>query len=137
MSPCPHCGASARIEASRFFRWRCGVCSGPVVREGTSELASLVRAHRARAMAVGWFAAAIVFGCIAASGAAVGLLLWPAAHGAALVVGSVALVAGVIAGTGRAKGRRHNAEARRELEVAYAAPLASGNPTAAAEATST
>jgi hypothetical protein len=82
-----------------------------------------VRAHRARAMAVGWFAAAVVFACIAVLAGGVALLLWSAARGAAVVVGGVAVVAGFIAGAGRAKGLRHNAEARRELEVAYAAPL--------------
>ncbi len=102
-----------------------------MVPEGTSELASLVRAHRSRAMAVGWFAAAIVFAGITALAAGVTLLLWsaPAARGSAVVVGSVGGVAGIIAGTGRARGRRHNAEARRELEVAYAARLDSGDST--------
>ena len=135
MSPCPHCGAKARVEASSFFRWRCSVCGGPVVPEGTGELASLVRAHRSRAMAVGWFAAAIVFGCVALFAGGVALLLWAAARGAAIVVGGVGVVAGFISGTGRAKGRRHNADARRELEVAYSAAVPPGTATAAAEGT--
>jgi hypothetical protein len=107
------------VEASSFFRWRCGVCGGPVVPDGTGELASLVRAHRSRAMAVGWFAAAIVFGCIAALAGSVAFLLWAAARGAAAVVGAVAVVAALVAGTGRARGVRHNAEARKELSVAW------------------
>lgn len=87
--------------------------------EGTSELASLVRAHRARAMAVGWLAAGVVFAGIAVLAGGVTLLLWSAARGAAFVVGGVGVVAAVMAGTGRAKGVRHNAEARRELQAAY------------------
>jgi hypothetical protein len=82
-------------------------------------------------MAVGWFAAAVVFAGIAAMAVGVALLLWsaPAARSSAVVVGGVGGVAGLIAGAGRAKGSRHNAEARRELEVAYAARLDSGNST--------
>jgi MFS family permease len=110
------------VEASAFFRWRCGVCGGPVVPEGTKALASLVRAHRARAMAVGWFAAAGVFACIATLSAGLAMVLWSSTHAAAIVLASVAAVSAVLANAGRVKGQRRNAEARRELEVAWGDP---------------
>jgi hypothetical protein len=95
-----------------------------VVPEGTSDLASLVRAHRARAIAVGWLAAAVVFAIVATLGGGLALLLWSAARTAALVVGGVVAVSMIVAVTGWARGAQHNAVASKALEAAHSTPLA-------------
>ena len=78
-------------------------------------VANLVRAHRARAVAVGWFAAAIVCAGIATIAGGLAVLLWSATHGAAMLLGALASIAAVGAGVGRGRGSRCNVEARRHL----------------------
>jgi hypothetical protein len=73
--------------------------------------ASLVRAHRARAMAFGWFAAA-VFAGIAVLTSGLAVLLWSATHGAAMLLGGLAMGAVVCAVIGRGRGKRCAEEAR-------------------------
>ncbi|MGH7298469.1 MAG: hypothetical protein ACRELB_26245, partial [Polyangiaceae bacterium] len=125
LAPCPHCGARARVEASAALRWRCGVCGGPLVPTDAGlvrshrELPQLVRSQRTRAMALGWTAAAFVLGAIGMMAAGVGLLVWFASHGAAIVLAAIAAAAFVAttASLRRARGRR--AEARAELDQAW------------------
>ena len=88
MAPCPHCGSQMTAEPSRSMRWICAVCGGPLVPTAASEarsgaeLASLVGAQRAGAIAMGWRAAAIVLGATATMAIGVGVLLWQASHAA-------------------------------------------------------
>jgi hypothetical protein len=72
-------------------------------------------------MAFGWFAAAVVFACIATLAGGLALLLWPATHTTAVVLAAVAAIAAIVALTGRARGARRNAEARQNLEAAWQA----------------
>jgi Flp pilus assembly protein TadB len=125
MSKCPHCGAVAHVEPSASLRWRCAVCGGPLVpTEGDiarsdGELPHLVRSHRARAMALGWLAAFLVLGSIAAMAVGVALLVWFASHVAAAVLGVVALVASTLAVASLRRSRRQRAEAREQLDHAW------------------
>jgi len=118
---CPHCHAQARLEPSAALRWRCGVCGGPIVPidEGIArahgELAPLVTAQRTRAMAVGWTAAAVVLGAIAAMGLGLAALLWLATHAGAIVVAIVAGVAGALAWRSRSRARSRGEESRAAL----------------------
>jgi type IV secretory pathway TrbD component len=101
------------------------VCGGPVVpTEGAivrsnAELPNLVRSHRARAMALGWVAAAFVLGAIAAMAAGVALLVWLASHPAAVILGVVALAAATLATVSLRRSRRRRGEARDELDQAW------------------
>ena len=124
MTKCPHCGALAEVERSTLLRWRCAVCGGPLVpSEGVErphgELGSLVRAQRARAMALGWTAAVVLFVCIAVMGAGVGALLWTASHMAGLVLSGVGAGAAMLAIASRVRSGRRNAEARKALDEAW------------------
>jgi len=125
VSPCLHCGALARIEPSAALRWRCSVCGGPVVPaagdlvRSNGELPSLVRSHRARAMALGWLAASFVLGSIAAMAAGVTLLVWLASHLAAVLLGTVAVVAASLAWASLRRSRRRRGEAREALAEAW------------------
>ena len=125
MSPCPHCGALARVESSAALWWRCGVCGGPLVpTEGEiarshGELPQLVRSHRARAMALGWLGASFVLGSIAAMALGVALLVWLASHLAAALLGVVALGAATLAVVSLRRSRRRRDEARAQLDEAW------------------
>lgn len=122
---CPHCHAVASFERSRAFRWRCGVCGGPIVptEEGVArvhgELASLVTAQRTRAMALGWIAAAVVLGVVCVMGMGLASLVWLASHAAAIVVALVAGVAGMLAAAGARRARARNVESRAAVERAW------------------
>jgi hypothetical protein len=122
---CPHCGALARTERSAALRWRCGVCGGPVVptEEGVArsngELASLVRAQRTRAMAVGWIAGAAVLGAIGVMGLGLALLLWLVSHFASIVLGGLAAGTGLLAMALARRARQRNAEAREAVDDAW------------------
>jgi len=122
---CPHCNALARVEPSGALRWRCSVCGGPIVPidEGIGrahgELAPLVTAQRTRAMAVGWTAAAVVLGAIAAMGLGLAALVWLASHGAGIVLGVVAGVAGALAWSSRRRAKARAAESRAALDQAW------------------
>lgn len=125
MKACPHCGAVARFEPSTSLRWRCGVCGGavvPVEGEGARsypELADLVVGQRLRAMAVGWMAAGIVLAIVALMTGGLAMLAWLASHGAALVLGVVAAMAGAGAAVGLRRAGRRNAEARDRIDQAW------------------
>jgi type IV secretory pathway TrbD component len=125
LAPCPHCGAKARVEASGALRWRCGVCGGPLVPTDASvprsngELPHLVRSQRTRAMALGWTAAAFVLGAVGMMAAGVGLLVWMASHGAAIVVGAIALAAFVATMGSLRRARTRRVEARAQLDEAW------------------
>lgn len=106
--------------------WRCGVCGGPIVpaeglekRDG-GELASLVGAQRARAIAVGWLGATLVFGAIASMAVGVELLVGIATSTtAAVVLGLLALAGAVLAVLSGRRAAQSNAEARAKLENAW------------------
>jgi hypothetical protein len=125
MSPCPHCHALASAEPSASVRWRCGVCGGPVVPSDGSfprangELASLVAAARARGIAIGWVAAAIVLFASALIALPIVLLLWSHAHVAAVVVASVAGTSMALGAVSATRYRARNAEARAKLDDAW------------------
>jgi hypothetical protein len=122
---CPHCHAVARFERSRAFRWRCGVCGGPLVPtdEGVTrahgELASLVTAQRTRAMAVGWTAAAIVLGTVGVLGIGLAALVWLATHAAAILLAVLAGVAGMLAAASVRRARARDAESQAAVERAW------------------
>ena len=119
LAPCPHCGALARVEPSAALRWRCAVCGGPLVpTEGgvarsNGELASLVRVAAARAMALGWIAAAFVLGAIAVMARRRRAPLW-ASHRTSRrpSSASLALAALVAAGVSLRRARRRDAPRR-------------------------
>src|ERR1700678_2026751 len=99
MAPCPHCRSQMTAEPSRSMRWICAVCGGPLVptaageaRSG-AELASLVGAQRAGAIALGWRAAAVVLGATATMAMSVGVLLWPASHAAGGAIAALGVAA--------------------------------------------
>jgi hypothetical protein len=122
--PCPHCGGSTRAEPARLLRWRCGVCGGPVipaadVERTNRELASLVRAQRARGMAVGWMAAALVFAGIGAMALGLTALVAASAHAAGALFGVVAVVAIGVAVASRARAGVRNREAREAVDEAW------------------
>ncbi len=122
---CPHCHAVAAVERSRRLRWRCAVCGGPVVptEQGVArsqgELASLVRAQRAHAMAFGWRAGAIMLGLVAVLGIGFAMLLLFASHLAAGVIGGIALGAGMLAILLAGRARARDADASDALEDAW------------------
>jgi len=126
VTPCPHCRALARPEPSRFFGLRCAACAGPVLEGGAGDgaLPHLVRAQRARAMAVGWTAAAAVLAGVATMGLALAVVVGAASRSAGLLFVAITAgaAAGVVAGARRAS--RGNADARAELEAARSAPAA-------------
>ena len=101
------------------------MCGGPLVptEEGVArahgELASLVTAQRTRAMAVGWIAAAVVLGVMGVMGMGVAALVWLASHAAAIVLGAVAGVAGMLALASARRSRGRGAESRAAVERAW------------------
>ena len=125
LAPCPHCRAASRVEPSSAIRWRCGVCGGPVVptdagiARSNGELASLVRAQRTRAIALGWTAAGFVLAAIGLMGVGLALVVGLASHLAAFVLGAIAVVAAVAATVSLRRGRGCHAEARAELDRAW------------------
>lgn len=125
LSPCPHCGAAARTEASASLRWRCAVCGGPLVpteagvARSNAELPHLVRSQRARAMALGWTAAAFMLVAVALMAAGAGLLVWFASHAAAIVLAVLATAAAAIAAGSARRARARRKDARVELDAAW------------------
>jgi hypothetical protein len=124
MTRCPHCGSLTEVEESPLLRWRCGVCGGPVVpSEGVQrphkELASLVRAQRARAVAVGWTAGMVLMSCIAVMAAGLAALLWTGAHLAALVLTGIGVAAALLAIVTRGRAGAVNRQARAAVEEAW------------------
>ena len=126
MATCPHCGAAARFDPSPALLFCCGVCGGPVVpceaprAHPAAELSHLVTAQRARAMAVGWGAGALVLGlsCVLLGSIAL-LFLAMHAHASAAILAVIALGAatlGAIAG-GRARAQRRLV--RESLDLAW------------------
>jgi type IV secretory pathway TrbD component len=125
MAPCPHCRSHAAAEPSRSMRWICAVCGGPLVptaagetRSG-AELANLVGAQRAGAIAVGWTAAAIVLGATAAMATGVGLLLWHASHAAGGAIAALGMVATTLAVFFSSRARRAGRARATRLESAW------------------
>ncbi len=132
MTACPHCGARARHEASALFRWRCGVCGGPVVPSSSgagAELAELVRAQRAGAVAFGWRAAAALAFAIAVMTAGLALLLWSASHAVGLLLGGLGAVGGAAGIVSSRRAARCVATVKAHLDTAWAiaAPDANAN----------
>jgi hypothetical protein len=125
VTKCPHCGALAAVEPNAALRWRCAVCGGPLVptdddvARSNGELADLVRSHRARAMALGWLAGALVLGSITLMTLGVALLVWFASHLAALLLATVGGVAGTLAVISARRSKRRRGEAREQLENAW------------------
>lgn len=125
LAPCPHCKAVSRVEPNAAVRWRCAVCGGPLVptdagiARSNAELPDLVRAHRARAIALGWTVAAFALGSVAVMGAVMALLVGLASHFAGFVVAVFALVAGVNAAFYARNARRRRAEAQKALDQAW------------------
>jgi MFS family permease len=123
--PCPHCGALAQVERSSVLQWRCGVCGGPVVptqgaiARSNSELASLVGAQRARGMALGWTAAAFLFGAIGAAALGLAPILWFASHIAAFVFAALGGIAALLWAASARGAAQRNAEARAKLDDAW------------------
>jgi hypothetical protein len=122
---CPHCHAQASVERSAALHWRCGVCGGPIVptdegiARSNGELAQLVAAQRTRAMALGWTAAAVVLGAMAAMGLGLAGLVWLASHAVAIVVGAMAMGAMVLAVASARRAKTRGAESRSALEQAW------------------
>jgi Flp pilus assembly protein TadB len=122
---CPHCGALAAVEPSVALRWRCTVCGGPVVptdddvARSNGELADLVRSHRARAMALGWMAGALVLCAIALMALGVALLAWFASHVTALLLVAIAGAAATLALISGRRSKRRRDEAREQLDQAW------------------
>ena len=124
MTKCPHCGALAEVEPSTALRWRCAVCGGPLVptpdvQRPQGELASLVRAQRARAMALGWTAAVVVLTFMGLMGGGLGLLLWSASHLAAGVLGGIGAASFLFALISKTRSSARNGEARAALDQAW------------------
>jgi hypothetical protein len=126
VATCPHCSASARFDPTPALRFCCGVCGGPVVpcdaprARPDAELAHLVAAQRARAMALGWSAGTLVLALSCVFVASIALLLVAVqAHSSAAILAVVALVAaalGTVAG-GRARAQRRRV--RESLDLAW------------------
>jgi hypothetical protein len=100
------------------------VCGGPLVpSEGVErahgELGSLVKAQRARAIAVGWTAAVVLFACVAVMGAGLGALLWSSSHLAAWIMTGIGAGAALLGIVSRVRAGRRNAEARVALDDAW------------------
>jgi hypothetical protein len=126
MSPCPHCRGVTVVEPHAALRWVCGACGGPQVPadmpslvRSHAELAWLVRARRARAMAFGWRAAGVMLVLTAVLGLGVGALLFIVAHVAGIVVGSVGLLSLVLGLTAFARARARDVDVRAELDEAW------------------
>jgi type IV secretory pathway TrbD component len=115
----------AQVERHGALRWRCSVCGGPVVPtdpdvpRSNRELASLIGAQRARAMAVGWTAAAMLFCAIAVVVLGFVPLLWLVSHGAAAIFAALGGIAAFISAESARRAARCNAEARTKLEDAW------------------
>jgi type IV secretory pathway TrbD component len=126
MAPCPHCRSQAAAEANRSLRWVCAVCGGPLVptaagdvpRSG-AELADLVAAQRARGMAMGWGAAAVVLGATALMATGVGLLVWHVSHAAGGVVAALGFAAALLTALCASRARRASARRAARLEAAW------------------
>ena len=126
VATCPHCGASARFDPSPALLFCCAVCGGPVVpcdaprTHPDAELAHLVTAQRARAMALGWTAGALVLALSCVFVASIALLLLAVqARPSAAILAVVALGAaalGTVAG-GRARAQRRRV--RESLDLAW------------------
>lgn len=125
MSRCPHCHAVSSAEPSRSMRWRCAVCGGPVVPSDGSfprtngEVGRLVGAARARAMAFGWAAAAIVLSSGFVIALPLAVLLWSASHLAGLVLGTVAGMTFALAVASATRHRARSREGRLKLDEAW------------------
>jgi MFS family permease len=125
MSPCPHCRALAQLERGGLLRWRCGVCGGPVVPTArdvartNNELADLIAAQRARGMAIGWIASALLFGMVGATMLVLALPLSLGSRAVALLFGVVGGIAAVISATSARRAANRNAVARAKLDEAW------------------
>ena len=129
MIPCPHCRGVTVVEPHGALRWVCGACGGPQVpadmpslARSYAELPWLVRARRARAMALGWRAAGVMLALTAVLGLSVGALLFLVAlvaHVAGIVVGGFGLVALGLGLAAFARARARDAEVRAELDEAW------------------
>jgi hypothetical protein len=84
-----------------------------------AELGQLVGAQRARAMAIGWRAAALVLSAVGVMAIVLAALLWRVALVAGFVLAAMALVAAVIGLGGSQRARRRDTEARAELDEAW------------------
>jgi Flp pilus assembly protein TadB len=95
------------------------VLTGEEMARSNTELPSLVRSHRARAMALGWLAASFVLGAIAAMTAGVALLVWVPAHLPAVILGAIAVAAASLAWASLRRSRQRRTEARDALDRAW------------------
>jgi type IV secretory pathway TrbD component len=115
----------AQVERHGALRWRCSVCGAPVVptepdiARSHGELASLVGAHRARAMAVGWTAAALLFGAIGIVVLGFAPVLWLVSHALAAVFAGLGGVAALTSAESARRAGRCNADAAAKLEEAW------------------
>ena len=89
------------------------------VQRAHKELASLVRAQRARGIAVGWTAGVVLLACIAVMAAGVAALLWTSAHVGALVLTGIGVGSALLAIISRGRAAAGNAKARAALEEAW------------------
>jgi hypothetical protein len=98
--------------------------------EGRSdaELADLVRAQRARAAALGWTAAEILFVVILVLAGGLGALLWSATRGAAALLAVIAAASLALATVARGRARDANATARGHLDAAWATVAREAGP---------
>lgn len=126
MSPCPHCRGVTVVEPHRALVWVCGACGGPQVPadmpglvRSNAELAWLVRARRARAMAFGWRAAGVMLALTAVLGLGVGALVFLVAHLAGIVVGGFGLLSLALGLAAFARARARDGEVRAELDEAW------------------
>jgi hypothetical protein len=125
MAPCPHCGGTTTVEPHRALRWICSVCGGPVVPADTAtprtnaELASLVRAKRARAIAFGWTAGMIAFVVMSLMTLGLGALLMAVAWLPVAILAALGVVLFVMAMGMRKRARTSDDTATRELDAAW------------------
>ena len=126
MSPCPHCRGVTVVEPHRALVWVCGACGGPQVpadmpglERSNAELAWLVRARRARAMAFGWRAAGVMLVLTAVLGIGVGALVFLVAHLAGSVVGGFGLASLALGLAAFARARARDGDVRAELDEAW------------------
>ncbi len=125
MFRCPHCFFEGGVERTRALRWRCGACGCPVVPvdgmilPSHTELASLVAAQRARAIAVAWGGAAWVLGSASVMGGGLSVLLRRASGLATCVLAFVAFVLAALSAVSARNGARRAAEASGRLDEAW------------------
>jgi hypothetical protein len=124
-APCPHCRSQAGAEPSRTLRWICAVCGAPIVpssageARSAAELADLVRAQRAGAMAMGWGAAAVALGSTAMMALVVAAIVLRVSHTAAAGLGALAALGALLVALCVSRSRAAARERTARLDAAW------------------